>query len=129
MKKLLLVMLALVVAVCVCACSGAKPSADPLVAKWVRVFNDGQSKVLFSFEAVGDLDVVVWHTGASGELEQAEDHAGSYAVDKEGSTITYELDGESYVFGYSLEEKTSLTITYGDTVLELNYVESNSAAK
>ena len=60
-KKILL--LAMILAVClgIAGCSSDKPSADPLVAKWVAKYNDGASQVLFSFESIGDLDVVIWH--------------------------------------------------------------------
>ena len=128
-KKILL--LAMILAVClgIAGCSSDKPSADPLVAKWVAKYNDGASQVLFSFESIGDLDVVIWHYDEeAGELKQAEDHAGSYSVNKEAGTITYTTGEESFTFQYVLTEKTSLVLTFYDgTELTLNYVESNNA--
>ena len=99
------------------------------MAKWVAKYNDGASQVLFSFESIGDLDVVIWHYDEeAGELKQAEDHAGSYSVNKEAGTITYTTGGENFTFRYVLTEKTSLVLTFDDgTELTLNYVESNNA--
>ena len=41
--------------------------------------------------------------------------------------ITYELDGETYVFGYSVEEKTQLTLEFEEKTLVVPYVMANSA--
>lgn len=130
MKKFLAVLMLCVLAFTLAACSAKGPSSDPLVAKWVTTYNDGNSKILFSFEEVGDLDVTIWHySEAEGTLVQAEDYAGTYTADKENSTITYTLGEEKHTFGYSVEEKTSITLTFEDTELTLNYVESNNATK
>ena len=128
-KKLLLLLLILAVCLGAAGCSSDKPSTDPLVAKWVAKYNDDASQVLFSFEAIGDLDVVVWHYDQeAGELKQAEDHAGSYSVNKEAGTITYTTGEESFTFQYVLTEKTSLVLTFDDgKQLTLNYVEANNA--
>lgn len=130
MKKILAILMLCVLAVTLAACAGEKLSSDPLVAKWVTTYNDGNSKILFSFEEVGDLDVTIWnYSEAEDTLVQAEDYAGSYTADKENSTITYTLGNENYTFGYSLIEKTSITFTFEETELTLNYVESNNSAK
>ena len=82
----------------------------------------------FSFEAIGDLEVVIWeYNETSCELEQTESYIGAYTADQEAGTITYELDGETYVFGYSLEDKTALTLTFDDKTLVVPYVMANSA--
>ena len=125
MKKLLLVIAVCLMALVITACSSDSGPKDPIVAKWAMLFNDGQSKLLFSFEEIGDLDVVVWHTGASGDLEQAEDYAGSYTDDKENCVITYDLNGKSYELTYSLVENESLTLTYGEKTITLDYAMSN----
>lgn len=130
MKKILAVLMLCVLAIVLAACSSEAPSNDPLVAKWVTTYNDGDSKILFSFEEVGDLDVTIWHYSETEEtLVQAEDYAGSYTADKENSTITYTLGEDKFTFGYSLVENTSITFTFEETELTLNYVESNNATK
>jgi len=130
MKKILAVILLCVLALTLSACAGKEPSKDPLIAKWVAVYNDGNSKVLFSFEDVGDLDVTIWHySEAENALVQAEDYAATYTRDTENSTVTMKLDDGEYTFGYSIEEKTSITLTFEDTELTLNYVESNISSK
>lgn len=129
MKKILLVIMVCLLAAALCACSSNKASTDPLVAKWVRLFDDGNSKALFSIEEIGDLDVTIWRTSAvSGELEQVEDYAGEYTADRENCTITLKLDGEEYVFDYVLVESESLTLTYGGVQYEFDHVGGNTAA-
>lgn len=130
MKRILAILMLGVLAIVLAACSSQAPSNDPLVAKWVTTYNDGNSKILFSFEEVGDLDVTIWNYSEAEEtLVQAEDYAGSYTADKENGTITYTVDGEKVTFGYSLVENTSITFTFEETELTLNYVESNNSAK
>lgn len=130
MKKILAILMLCVLAIALAACAGETPSSDPLVAKWVTTYNDGNSKILFSFEEIGDLDVTIWHySEAEDTLVQAEDYAGTYTADKENSTITYDLGDEKHTFGYSLTENTSITLTFEETELTLNYVESNNSAK
>lgn len=110
-------------------CQTSKLSADPLVAKWVMRYNDGDSQLLFDFDDVGYLYVVVWHhSDETNQLEQAEDYAGDYTVDAENGVITYVLGDDSYSFGYTLEPQSKLTLTYGEKTLELSYVETNEAA-
>lgn len=126
MKKVLLIILVCLLAVTLCACSGKETSSDPLAAKWVRLFDDGNSKALFSIEEIGDLDVTVWRTSAvSGELEQVEDYACSYTADRENSTLSLNLDGDSYTLSYELVENESLTITYDGASYEFEHVGSN----
>ena len=129
MKKVLLIVMLAVMALTLCACSGNKVSADPLVSKWVRVFDEGDSKALFSIEEVGDLDVTVWRKSVvSGELEQTEDYAGSYTADRDAQTITLKIDEDEYVFGYELVENESLTLTYEGEQYKFDHVGSNQAA-
>ena len=129
MKKVLLAIMVCLIGIALCACSSDKPSADPLVAKWVRIFDDGNAKVLFSVEEIGDLDVTVWRTGAvSGELEQVEDYAGSYTADKENCVITLSLNGAVYELPYAMVENETLTITYEGAEYEFDHVGSNYAA-
>lgn len=129
MKKILLILIVAMLSLVLCACSSNKASTDPLAAKWVRIFDDGASKVLFSIEEIGDLDVTVWKTSAvSGELEQTEDYAGTYKADKENCTITLSLDGEEYNFGYVLVENDTLTLTYEGAEYEFDHVGGNKAA-
>ncbi len=129
MKKILMIVMLLALAAALCACSSEKASTDPLVAKWVRLFDEGNSKALFSVEEIGDLDVTIWRTGSeSGELEQVEDYAGSYTADKDAHTITLTLDDGSYVFGYTLVEGESLTLSYEGSDYVFDHVGSNSAA-
>ena len=129
MKKILLVAMVLLMAAVLCACSSNKASTDPLASKWVRLFDDGNSKVLFSVEEIGDLDITVWRTSAvSGELEQTEDYAGEYTADRDNCTINLKLDGEEYIFSYVLVENESLTLTYDGAQYEFDHVGSNQAA-
>ena len=126
MKKVLLIILVCLLAVTLCACSGKKTSSDPLAAKWVRIFDDGNSKALFSIEEIGDLDVTVWRTSAvSSELEQVEDYACSYTADKENCTLSLTVDGESHTLAYDLVENESLTLTYDGASYEFEHVGSN----
>ena len=127
MKKLLVVAAILVMALVLTACSSNKPSSDPLVAKWVTLYNDGNSKVLFSFESVGDLDIVTWHKDSAGEYTQGDIYVGAYSVDKDAGTITYTLESDEYVFNYTLEDGVALTIVYGDTQLKLDHAGANNA--
>lgn len=111
------------------ACQSSRLSTNPLVAKWVMRYNEGNSQLLFDFDDLGYLYVVVWHhSDATGQLEQAEDYAGDYTVDAENGVITYVLGDESYSFSYSLEAQSKLVLTYGEKTLELSYVETNEAA-
>lgn len=129
MKKVLLIIMICLLAATLCACSGNKVSKDPLVSKWVRIFDDGSSKVLFSIEEIGDLDVTVWRTNTvSGELEQTEDYAGSYTADKDNCVITLKLGEEAYELPYVLVENETLTITYEGAEYEFDHVGSNQAA-
>lgn len=129
MKKILLVMLICVLAITLCACSSNKASTDPLVAKWVRLFDDGDSKALFSIEEIGDLDITVWRKNpVSGELEQTEDYAGSYTADKENCTIKMQLNDLEYIFNYELVENESLTLTYDGAQYKFDHVGVNKAA-
>ena len=128
MKKVLLIIMAILMAATLCACSSNKASSDPLASKWVRLFDDGNSKALFSIEEIGDLDITVWRTSSvSGELEQVEDYAGSYTADRENCTITLTLDSEVYTLGYVLVEGETLTLTYEGVEYEFNHVGSNTA--
>ena len=130
MKKILAVALLCALMLVLTACSSKEPSNDPLIAKWVAIYNDGKSKVLFNFEDVGDLDVTVWHYDeAQDKLVQAEDYAASYTRDSENSTVTMTLDEETFTFGYSIVEKESITLTFDETELTLDYVESNTSSK
>ena len=129
MKKVLLIIMVCLLAATLCACSGNKVSQDPLMSKWVRIFDDGDAKALFSIEEIGDLDVTVWRTGAvSGELEQVEDYAGSYTADKENCVITLSLNGAVYELPYAMVENETLTITYEGAEYEFDHVGSNYAA-
>lgn len=129
MKKVLLIIMAALLAVALCACSGDKASTDPLASKWVRLFDDGNAKALFSIEEIGDLDVTVWRANAaSGELEQTEDYAFSYTADRENHILTLTLDEEVYKLGYVLVENESLTISYEGAEYEFDHVGSNQAA-
>ena len=127
MKKLLAVAIIAALALALAGCQ-EEYSTDPLVAKWVLQYNEGKSQVYFSFEAIGDLEVVIWHYDETTQkLEQAEDYIGTYTVDEQAGTITYLLDGQTYVFGYSIEEKVALTLTFEDKTLVVPYVEANKA--
>lgn len=127
MKKLVALLVIAAMALCLAGCK-EEYSTDPLVAKWVLKYNDNKSQVYFSFEAIGDLEVVIWeYNETSCELEQTESYIGAYTADQEAGTITYELDGETYVFGYSVEDKTALTLTFDDKTLVVPYVMANSA--
>ena len=129
MKKVLLIILACLLVVTLCACSGNKASKDPLVSKWVRLFDDGNAKALFSVEEIGDLDVTVWRKSAvSGELEQTEDYAGSYTADKENCVIKLTIDESVYELPYALVENETLTITYEGVEYEFDHVGSNQSA-
>lgn len=124
MKKLIAVILAAILALCLAGCS-EKLSDDPLVAKWVIRAEDGSWQVYFSFESIGDLEVVVWRQDETGKLVQTEDHIGTYKADKDNGMIEYLLDGEKYTFGYSVEDKVAITLTFDDTTLVVPYVETN----
>ena len=127
MKKVLALVLAAALMLCLAGCQ-EKLSTNPLVAKWVLKYNDGQSQVLFSFEAIGDLEVVLWdYDEEEGDLKQTAYYVGSYVADEEAGTITYELKGETYVFEYSLEDKVAITLTYDGQTLVVPYVMTNSA--
>ena len=127
MKKILAVALIAALAVCLAGCQ-EKLSTDPLVAKWVLKYNDDRSQVLFSFEAIGDLEIVIWdYDDQEEELKQTAYYVGSYVADEEAGTITYDLKGETYVFEYSLEDKAALTLTYDGQTLVVPYVMTNSA--
>ena len=128
-KRLMAALIACVLALTLTGCQTSKLSTNPLVAKWVMRYNDGNSQLLFDFDDIGYLYVVVWHhSDETGQLEQAEDYAGDYTVDAENGVITYVLGEESYTFGYTLEPQSRLTLTFGDRTLELSYVETNEAA-
>ena len=128
-KRLMAALIACVLALTLTGCQTSKLSTNPLVAKWVMRYNDGNSQLLFDFDDVGYLYVVVWHhSDETGQLEKAEDYAGDYTVDAENGVITYVLGEESYTFGYTLEPQSKLTLTFGDRTLELSYVETNEAA-
>ncbi len=130
MKKIMAIILLCALAITLAACSAPAPSTDPLIAKWVTTYNDGNSKVLFSFEDVGDVDVTIWHYDeAQATLVQAEDYSADYTRDSENSTITMTIDETDYTFGYAIEEKTSITLTFEEAELTLNYVESNISRK
>lgn len=128
-KRLFAAVMLCVLALALTGCQTNTLSTDPLVAKWVMRYNDGNSQLLFDFDDTGYLYVVVWHhSDETGQLEQAEDHAGDYSVDTENGVITYVLGEDSYSFGYTLEPQSKLTISYGEKTLELSYVETNEAA-
>lgn len=130
MKKILAILMLCVLGAVLTACSAPAPSNDPLVAKWVTTYNDNNSKILFSFEEIGDLDITIWHYDEVQEtLVQAEDYAGTYTADKENGVITLSLYDEKHTFGYSIVENTSITLTFEETELTLDYVESNRSTK
>ena len=126
MKKIGLLAGMLVFALVLTACSGPQKSEDPLVAKWALKYNEGKSQVLFNFESDGNLDIVVWHYDEeAGDLKQAEDHAGRYAVDPENGSFTYTTGGNTYRFGYELEPEKQLTVAYEDRTFSLPFIEAN----
>lgn len=128
-KRVLAALVICVFALALTGCQTSKLSTNPLVAKWVMRYNDGNSQLLFDFDDLGYLSVVVWHhSDETGQLEQAEDYAGDYTVDAENGVITYVLGDGSYSFGYTLAPQSKLTLTYGEKTLELSYVETNEAA-
>ena len=128
MKKILAIAILCALMLALTACSSGEPSADPLIAKWVAVYNEGASKILFSFEDVGDLDITIWHYDeAQDKLVQAEDYAATYTRDPENSTVTATIGEESHTFGYSIVEKESITLTFDESELTLDYVESNTS--
>ena len=127
MKKIIALFVLAAMAICLVGCQ-EEVSLDPLVAKWVLRYNDNNSQVYFSFEAIGDLEVVLWEYDAGEDkLVQTEKYVGTYTADAVNGKITYELDGETYVFGYSVEEKTQLTLEFEEKTLVVPYVMANSA--
>lgn len=127
MKKIIALVILAALAVCLAGCQ-EEYSSNPLIAKWVLKYNDGKSQVYFSFEAIGDLEVVKWeYDEGTQELEQTERYMGSFVENAEEGTITYELDGETFVFGYSVEEKALLTLEFEEATLIVPYVMQNSA--
>lgn len=130
MKKRLILLLLLAMALLMTACAVNKTPSDPIMAKWAVTYNDGNSKLLFNFEDVGDLDIVRWEMDQTeGEYVQVEDYAGSFTLDNENSRFTFVVDEMSYTFDYELIANESLTVTYGDRSVTLNYVETNKAAR
>ena len=129
MKKRLILLLLLALALLTTACAVNKTPSDPIMAKWAVTYNDGNSKLLFNFEDVGDLDIVRWEIDeAEGGFVQVEDHAGSFTLDRDNSQFTVAIGGASYTFDYVLAVNETLTVTHGDWSMTLNYVETNRAA-
>ena len=129
MKKRLVLLLLLALALLMTACAVNKTPSDPIMAKWAVTYNDGNSKLLFNFEDVGDLDIVRWEMDETeGSFAQVEDYAGSFTLDRDNSQFTAMFDDVSYTFDYELVAKETLTVTYGDKSVTLNFVETNRAA-
>lgn len=127
MKKLAAIIVLISLALCLVGCQ-EQASSDPLVAKWALKYNDGKSQIFFSFEDIGDLEVVKWEFNeASQELEQTEKHVGAYSADSAAGVITYDLEGETYVFGYSVEDKKALTLNFDEKTLVVPFIAANSA--
>lgn len=128
MKKIAIIILLAALVATLTACSDSNNfSSNPLVAKWTRIYNDGASKVLFNFSDIGDLQVVVWHKNAEGELAQESNSVGTYVQNVENSTIAYELDGRTYVFSYAVEAKTALTLIYEGVEYRFDFAGANIA--
>ena len=133
-RTLMLAALALLAAaliILLAACSEA-PEKHPIVAKWAQDFDEGQTRVMYSFEAIGDIEVAVWRYDAEvGGLDLKEHYWGEYTLDEDAGTVSITMankakETKELDFAYALSEKT-LKLTNEEISLELNRVAENSA--
>ena len=131
LKLAALALLAAALIVLLAACSETVEK-HPIVAKWAQDYDDGQTRVMFSFEAIGDAEVAVWRYDAEvGGLALTEHYWGDYILDEDAGKVTLALQNKAkekadVTFAYELTDE-KLRLTNDEYSLELNRAAENSA--
>ena len=129
MKYIAVVLVCLLLAALLTACQQPEPE-HPIIAKWAQEYDGGDTKIMFSFEAIGDAEVCVWRRDEAGELKQSEYYRGTYALDEAAGTIALSLRDEdenvhSATVKYALGEN-EITLTTDEHELTLPFAAKNS---
>ena len=129
MKRALILLLALTLALALTACRQETPK-HPIVAIWTQDYEDGNTRVMFSFEAVGDAEVVVWRYDAEEDaLVESESYIGEYVIDESDSSVTLELKRDKQLyeakFTYAIDGDT-LTLRNDEYDLTLDRAGENT---
>lgn len=129
MKYIAVVLVCVLLAALLTACQQPEPE-HPIIAKWAQEYDGGATKIMFSFEAIGDAEVCVWRRDEEGELKQSEYYRGTYALDETAGTIALSLRDEdenvhSATVKYALGEN-EITIITDERELTLPFAAKNS---
>ena len=128
-KYIVVVLVIALMATLLTACQQPEPE-HPIIAKWAQEYDGDATKIMFSFEAIGDAEVCVWRKDEAGELKQSEYYRGTYTLDETAGTIALSLRDEdenlySTTVKYALGEN-EITITTDEHELTLPFAAKNS---